>query len=150
MALNEKQEKFAQSYILHRNATEAARAAGDAAGSAANQGYRLINNDEIAERLRELENELETNVDVISEIESQYTVARNNGHTNSALKALELLSRVRGNNSELDTNLDEKSLEDGIVQCLNILGEDKVYSLLEKCDFVEDVEEEEENTTEIE
>jgi hypothetical protein len=40
-------------------------------------------------------------------------------------------------------------LEDGIVQCLNILGEDKVYSLLEKCDFVEDIEEEEENTTEI-
>ena len=150
MALNEKQEKFAQSYILHRNATEAARAAGYAAGSAANQGYRLINNDEIAERVRELENELETNVDVISEIESQYTVARNNGHTNSALKALELLSRVRGNNSELDTNLDEKSLEDGIVQCLNILGEDKVYALLEKCNFIEDTEEEEENTTEIE
>jgi len=150
MALNEKQEKFAQSYILHRNATEAAKAAGYAAGSAANQGYRLINNDEVAERVRELENELETNVDVIEEIESQYTFARANGHTNSALKALELLSRVRGNNSELDTNLDEKSLEDGIVQCLNILGEDKVYSLLEKCDFVEDVEEEEENTTEIE
>ena len=150
MALNEKQEKFAQSYILHRNATEAAKSAGYAAASAANQGYRLINNDEVAERVRELENELETNVDVIEEIESQYTFARANGHTNSALKALELLSRVRGNNSELDTNLDEKSLEDGIVQCLNILGEDKVYSLLEKCDFVEDVEEEEENTTEIE
>ena len=150
MALNEKQEKFAQSYILHRNATEAARAAGYAAASAANQGYRLINNDEIAERVRELENELETNVDVISEIESQYTVARNNGHTNSALKALELLSRVRGNNSELDTNLDEKSLEDGIVQCLNILGADKVYALLEKCNFIENTEEEEENTTEIE
>ena len=150
MGLNEKQEKFAQSYILHRNATEAAKSAGYAAASAANQGYRLINNDEIAERVRELENELETNVDVIEEIESQYTFARANGHTNSALKALELLSRVRGNNSDLDTNLDEKSLEDGIVQCLNILGEDKVYSLLEKCDFVEDDEEEEEDNTEIE
>ena len=150
MGLNEKQEKFAQSYILHRNATEAAKSAGYAAASAANQGYRLINNDEIAERVRELENELETNVDVIEEIESQYTFARANGHTNSALKALELLSRVRGNNSDLDTNLDEKSLEDGIVQCLNILGEDKVYSLLEKCDFVEDDEEEEDDTTEIE
>ena len=150
MGLNEKQEKFAQSYILHRNATEAAKSAGYAAASAANQGYRLINNDEIAERVRELENELETNVDVIEEIESQYTFARANGHTNSALKALELLSRVRGNNSDLDTNLDEKSLEEGIVQCLNILGEDKVYSLLEKCDFVEDDEEEEEDTTEIE
>ena len=148
MALNEKQEKFAQSYILHRNATEAARAAGYAAGSAANQGYRLINNDEIAERVRELENELETNVDVISEIESQYTVARNNGHTNSALKALELLSRVRGNNSELDNSLDEKSLEENIVQCLNILGANKVYTLLEKCDFMKEEEEKQEESSE--
>ena len=138
MALNEKQEKFAQSYILHRNATEAAKAAGYAAGSAANQGYRLINNDEVAERVRELENELETNVDVIEEIENQYTFARANGHTNSALKALELLSRVRGNNSDMDTNLDEKSLEDGIVQCLNILGADKVLNMLNKCDFMQE------------
>ena len=138
MGLNEKQEKFAQSYILHRNATEAAKAAGYAAGSAANQGYRLINNDEIAERVRELENELETNVDVIEEIENQYTFARANGHTNSALKALELLSRVRGNNSDIDTNLDEKSLEDGIVQCLNILGADKVLNMLNKCDFMKE------------
>ena len=138
MGLNEKQEKFAQSYILHRNATEAAKAAGYAAGSAANQGYRLINNDEVAERVRELENELETNVDVIEQIENQYTFARANGHTNSALKALELLSRVRGNNSDMDTNLDEKSLEDGIVQCLNILGADKVLNMLNKCDFMQE------------
>ena len=138
MALNEKQEKFAQSYILHRNATEAARAAGYAATSAANQGYRLINNDEVAERVRELENELETNVDVIEEIENQYTFARDNGHTNSALKALELLARVRGNNSDIDTNLDENSLEDGIVQCLNILGADKVLNMLNKCDFMKE------------
>ena len=138
MGLNEKQEKFAQSYILHRNATEAAKSAGYAAASAANQGYRLINNDEVAERVRELENELETNVDVIEEIENQYTFARANGHTNSALKALELLSRVRGNNSDMDTNLDEKSLEDGIVQCLNILGADKVLNMLNKCDFMQE------------
>ena len=144
MGLNEKQEKFAQSYILHRNATEAAKAAGYAAGSAANQGYRLINNDEVAERVRELENELETNVDVIEEIENQYTFARANGHTNSALKALELLSRIRGNNSDIEGGLDEKSLEDGIVQCLNILGVDKVFAMLNKCDFMEEEEEEEE------
>ena len=136
MALNEKQEKFAQSYILHRNATEAAKAAGYAAGSAANQGYRLIHDEEIAERVRELENELETNVDVIEEIENQYTFARANGHTNSALKALELLSRIRGNNSDIEGSLDEKSLEDGIVQCLNILGADEVLAMLNKCDFM--------------
>ena len=53
--LNDKQEKFAQSYIIHRNATEAAKAAGYAEGSAYNQGYRLLQSDEIAERIKELE-----------------------------------------------------------------------------------------------
>jgi len=144
--LNDKQEKFAQSYILHRNATEAAKAAGYAAGSAANQGYRLIHDEAIAERVRELENELVTNVDVIEEIENQYTFARANGHTNSALKALELLSRIRGNNSDIDGGLDEKSLEDGIVQCLNILGADKVFTMLNKCDFMEEEEEDTDDT----
>tara|TARA_R100001143_G_C3270021_1_gene91719 strand:- start:41 stop:481 length:441 start_codon:yes stop_codon:yes gene_type:complete len=144
--LNEKQEKFAQSYILHRNATEAAKAAGYAAGSAANQGYRLIHDEAIAERVRELENELVTNVDVIEEIENQYTFARANGHTNSALKALELLSRIRGNNSDMEGGLDEKSLEDGIVQCLNILGADKVFTMLNKCDFMEEEEEDTDDT----
>ena len=144
--LNEKQEKFAQSYILHRNATEAAKTAGYAAGSAANQGYRLIHDEAIAERVRELENELVTNVDVIEEIENQYTFARANGHTNSALKALELLSRIRGNNSDIDGGLDEKSLEDGIVQCLNILGADKVFTMLNKCNFMEEEEEDTDDT----
>ena len=63
--LNDKQEKFAQSYVLHNNATEAAKAAGYSASSAANQGYRLLQIDEIVERISILENELETNVDVI-------------------------------------------------------------------------------------
>ena len=63
--LNDKQEKFAQAYVLHRNATEAARAAGYAKASAYNQGYRLLQSDEITERIKELEQELETNVNVI-------------------------------------------------------------------------------------
>ena len=135
MALNEKQEKFAQSYVLHRNATEAAKAAGYAAGSANNQGYRLLQLDEVVERVRELENELETSVDVIDELESQYAFAKSNGHTNSAIKALELLSRVRGANSDIMTSLDEETLETAIVGCLNVIGEDKVYNLITKCDF---------------
>ena len=100
MALNDKQEKFAQAYILHRNATEAAKTAGYAASSAYNQGYRNLQNEEIKQRIEELENTLETSVDVISEIESQYTYAKANGHGNSALKALELLSRIRGAKSD--------------------------------------------------
>ena len=100
MPLNEKQEKFAEAYVLHRNATEAAKAAGYAADSAYNQGYRLLQNQEVVDRVHELEQELETDVNVIEEIESQYTFAKANGHTNSAIKALELLSRIRGSNSD--------------------------------------------------
>jgi tRNA U34 5-carboxymethylaminomethyl modifying GTPase MnmE/TrmE len=142
--LNDKQEKFAQAYVLHRNATEAAKAAGYAAASAYNQGYRLLQSDEVLERIKDLEQELETNVNVIEEIESQYTYAKANGHTNSAIKALELLSRVRGANSDININLDEETLESAIIGCLNVLGEDKVYNLLSKCDFTI-YEEEEEN-----
>ena len=135
--LNEKQEKFAQAYVLHNNATEAAKAAGYAAASASNQGYRLLQMDEVSERIRILELELETNVDVIEELEGQYTYAKQNGHTNSAIKALELLSRVRGANSDANANLDSETLEGAIVGCLNVLGEDVVVNLLSKCDFAD-------------
>ena len=70
--LNDKQEKFAQAYVLHRNATEAARTAGYAASSANNQGYRLLQSDEVTTRITELEQELETNVDVIASQDNSY------------------------------------------------------------------------------
>ena len=135
--LNEKQEKFAQAYVLHRNATEAAKAAGYAAGSANNQGYRLMQIQEVIDRVHELEQELETDVNVIEEIENQYTFAKANGHTNSAIKALELLSRIRGANSDVSFSMDKDTLETAIVGCLNVLGEEKVVQLLSKCDFAD-------------
>ena len=148
MALNEKQEKFAQSYILHRNATEAAKAAGYSSRSANNQGYRLLQIEEVTQRIAELENELETNVDVINEIENQYEFAKANGHTNSALKALELLSRVRGTSGDVTFNMDEENLETAIVSYLNILGEEQVLNLISKCNFI--TEEDEEDAKEME
>ena len=57
------------------------------------------------------------------------------------------MSRVRGANSDINTNLDEETLESAIIGCLNVLGEDKVYDLLSKCDFT-DFEEDEENLKE--
>jgi len=135
MALNDKQEKFAQSYILHRNATEAARSAGYSKSSAYNQGYRLLQSDEVKERIEDLEKELETDVDVVSEIESQYTFAKVNGHTNSAIKALELLSRVRGNKSNKELDMSLEDLEKNIIASFQILGKDKVTELLKQCDF---------------
>ena len=134
--LTDKQERFAQAYVLHRNATEAAKAAGYSARSAYNQGYRMLKNDEITERISDLENELETNIDVIDEIENQYTFAKNSGHTNSAIKALELLSRIRGAKSDKDSEISKESLETTIVESLKVLGKEKVFTLLKKCDFV--------------
>ena len=133
--LNEKQEKFSQAYVLHRNATEAAKAAGYASESAYNQGYRLLQKQEVIARVHELEQELETDVDVIKEMESQYEFAKANGHTNSAIKALELLSRIRGANSDTKISTDKDTLEVAIIGCLNVLGYEKVINLLEKCDF---------------
>ena len=133
--LTDKQERFAQAYVLHRNATEAAKAAGYAARSAYNQGYRMLKNDEIVERIADLENELDTNIDVIDEIENQYTFAKNSGHTNSAIKALELLSRIRGAKSDKDADISKEGLETSIIEALQILGKDKVDNLIKKCNF---------------
>ena len=133
--LSDKQERFAQAYILHRNATEAAKAAGYAARSAYNQGYRMLKNDEIVERIADLQNELVTNIDVIDEIENQYTFAKANGHTNSAIKALELLSRVRGAKSDKDIDVSEEGLETAIVESLQVLGKEKINKLIKRCNF---------------
>ena len=133
--LSDKQERFAQAYVLHRNATEAAKAAGYAARSAYNQGYRMLKNDEIVERIADLENELETNINVIDEIENQYTFAKANGHTNSAIKALELLSRVRGAKSDKDIDVSQEGLETAIVESLQVLGKEKVNELIKRCNF---------------
>ena len=135
MSLNDKQEKFAQSYVLHRNATEAARAAGYSKSSAYNQGYRLLQNEEVKERIEDLEQELTTDVDVVTEIENQYTFAKANGHTNSAIKALELLSRVRGNKSDQDSEMTPEQLEENIIESLKILGKEKVSEFIKKCGF---------------
>lgn len=128
--LNEKQERFCQAYILHRNATKAAQAAGYSETSSHNQGYRLLQDDKIQERIQELTNEIQTDVDVISEIEKQYEVARNAGNGNTALKALELLARVRGNNAE-EVTADAETLENEIVQAIKVIGFEKAFGLME-------------------
>lgn len=126
--LNEKQEQFCQNYVLSRNATKAAKAAGYSEASAYNQGHRLLQEERIQERLKELTNEMVTNVDVINEIEKQYEVARNEGHGTTALKALELLSRVRGNNADVEEQTTE-SLEEDIKGILQALGFEQCFLL---------------------
>ena len=133
--LTDKQERFAQAYVLHRNATEAAKTAGYSARSAYNQGYRMLKNNEIIERIADLENELVTNIDVIDEIENQYTFAKANGHTNSAIKALELLSRVRGAKSDKNIDISKEGIEASIIDAFKVLGKDKIINLINKCNF---------------
>ena len=70
--LNEKQEKFAQNYVVYRNATEAAKAAGYSERSAYNQGFRLLQAPEVLERIEELQQELTTDINVIKELESTF------------------------------------------------------------------------------
>ncbi len=129
--LKEKQEKFCQNYILHNNATRAAKDAGYSEASAYNQGYRLLQETSIQERIEELRNEMSTDIDVITEIEKQYEVARNGGHGTTALKALELLSRVRGNNSDSE-EMSADSLELEIIQVMEVVGFHTMIALMEQ------------------
>ncbi len=133
--LTTRQERFAQAYILHQNAKKAALTAGYSTKSAANQGYRMLKNEEIKERISDLRKELVTNIDVIDEIEKQYTFAKANGHTNSAIKALELLSRIRGAKSDKDVDLSKDGLRTGIIDALKVLGKKNVMELVKECDF---------------
>ena len=133
--LNEKQEKFAQSYVLIHNATEAAKSAGYSTRSAYNQGYRLLQEAEVMERIEELSREMKTSVDVISEIEDQYAYAKAEGHTNSAIKALELLSRVRGNVADDNNRAGREELTTMIISCLQVLGKEEVDKIVGKCKF---------------
>ena len=140
MELNEKQEKFCQAYVLRHNAAEAARIAGYAEKYAHTQGYKFLKGDtplseKINERIQELEGTLETSVNVVDEIESQYAFAKKEGHTNSAIKALELLSRIRGATSEKEIDLTPEKLDESIVNSLKILGKEKVNELIKKCGF---------------
>ena len=151
--LNEKQENFAKAYVLHRNATEAAKAAGYSDKSAANQGYRLLQNQEIIERIEDLEKELETNINVVEEIENQYTFAKANGHTNSAIKALELLSRIRGAGDTDNIKVDQEGLKKEIAKNIDIHGEEQFLEILGQTNIFKDVfaenEEESQKNTDL-
>ena len=130
--LNIKQEKFCQAYAVYRNATESAKKAGYSAQSAHATGYRLSQMPEIKERIEEIEKEFETNIDVVAEIENQYTYAKNNGHTNSAIKALEVLSRIRSVKDEENIKTIPE-LEAEIVNYLEVLGEERTSKIFLKC-----------------
>ena len=134
MPLNKQQEVFCQHYVLSRNGSESAKQAGYSTIAAANQASRLLKREDIKQRIEDLEGTFSTDIDVIKELEKQYTYANTQGHTNSAIKALEMLSRARGNSPD---NIDQspESLEKDIIRCMEILGEAKGVDLVALCNW---------------
>ena len=133
--LNEKQELFVQHYILTRNASEAARLAGYSERSARNQGSRLLQEEAIQQRIYDAAQEMTTDVDVISELENQYSYAKGHGHTNSAIKALEILSRVRGNKTNDEDILNVEKIIEDIQQAMKIVGKTEMQKLMKTCEW---------------
>jgi hypothetical protein len=133
--LNEKQELFVQHYILTRNASEAARLAGYSERSARNQGSRLLQEEAIQQRIYDAEQEMTTDVDVISELENQYSYAKGHGHTNSAIKALEILSRVRGNKTNDEDILNVEKIVTDIQSAMKIVGKTEMKKLMKTCEW---------------
>ena len=131
--LSEKQEKFCQKYALLGNASESARQSGYASSSAKVQGHKLLQLPYILERIEELRSEMTTSYDVVKELEEQYAYAKSHGHTNSALKALEMLSKLRGNEPEIDGyNKEESHIR--IIGNLYIIGRKKVMEWMDEAE----------------
>ncbi len=73
-------------------------------------------------KLVELEKKFENGVDVVKEIEEQYEYAKSKNYTNSSLKALELLVKVRGRSAPDEEEKDIKKLTHDIMNSTNICG----------------------------
>ena len=131
--LNDKQEIFCQNYALSTNSAESATQSGYAKSSAKVQGFKLLQLPQILERIEELRNDMVTSYDVVQELEDQYAYAKSHGHTNSALKALEMLSKIRGNKVKAKETSPE-SRHASIVSSFWILGREKVMQLMEEAE----------------
>ena len=133
--LNDKQEIFCQKYALSANSAESARQSGYAKSSAKVQGFKLLQLPQILERIEELRNDMVTSYDVVQELEDQYAYAKSHGHTNSALKALEMLSKIRGNKVKAKESSPE-SRHASLVSSFWILGREKVMKLMDEAEVL--------------
>jgi len=131
--LNEKQEIFCQKYALLENASGSAKEAGYSSKSAKVTGHKLLQMPKVLERIEELRSEMSTSYDVVQELEDQYAYAKSHGHTNSALKALDMLSKIRGNKSEV-VSQSEEATHASLVCSLYVLGRETVEALMDEAD----------------
>lgn len=96
--MKQRKEEFVQHFLVTKNATEAAKRCGYSEKSSYNQGYRLMNDDEVSEMLaKELSESKERNLrdhDSIIERLKEEALGDVSGHTaGSRVKALELLMK---------------------------------------------------------
>ena len=131
--LNEKQEKFCQKYALLGNASGSAREAGYSSKSAKVTGHKLLQMPKVLERIEQLRSEMTTSYDVVSELEDQYAYAKSHGHTNSALKALEMLSKIRGNKSEV-VSPSEEATHASLVCSFYVIGRETIEAMMDEAD----------------
>lgn len=113
--LSQRKAEFVQHYLTTKNATESARRCGYSEKSAYNQGYRLMNDDEVQKMIAfELKESKERNLqehdDLIERLKEE-ALGQVAGHTGgSRLKALELLMKYYGmidEKQKLEVNMKE-------------------------------------------
>tara|TARA_R110000782_G_scaffold217628_1_gene305074 strand:- start:276 stop:728 length:453 start_codon:yes stop_codon:yes gene_type:complete len=131
--LNEQQEIFCQKYALHGNASGSAKEAGYSSRSAKVQGHKLLQLPYVLERIEQIRGEMVTSYDVIQEVEEQYKYAKAHGHTSSALKALEILSKVRGVKSE-ESSLSEEAVHSSLLSSFYVIGREKVMAMMDEAE----------------
>ena len=96
--MRQRKEEFVQHFLVCKNATEAAKRCGYSEKSSYNQGYRLMNDDEVCEMLAvELAESKERNLrdhdSIIDQLKDE-ALGKVSGHTaGSRVKALELLMK---------------------------------------------------------
>ena len=131
---NKRHEKFVQCLHTFKNKAKAVRMAGYSAKNSDVTSQQLLKRKDIQERLKEVEEENVTeinfNVDVVEELEKQYDTAQKKHNITGALKALELIQKVRGNKSSNEIEATEESLEENIKECLNKMSVSRVLNLI--------------------
>lgn len=94
-------ESFCRLYGFGYSATDAARHAGYAGTSAAQAGWRLLQDPRIQRRIRELkefiyETRPRTRIDLVVRLEAIYREAMARGQYNAAIRAIEGVARMEG------------------------------------------------------
>ncbi len=117
--MKQRKEEFVQHFLATKNATEAAKRCGYSEKSAYNQGYRMMNDDEIQKMLAiELADSKDRNLkdhDSIIEQLKDEALGKVSGHTaGSRVKALEILMKFYGmidSNTKLEVSMKDSWFE---------------------------------------